>query len=1034
VAETGSGARGRGPSGDPPEASARPSEGRGRFVSGRFLWVLAVGALVYIALAFLQSSDLDEGGYLLAAVQIAHGQLPFVNFVGIEPVVPYYLSLGVLLFGPSLLVARLQLVVLVLATSAGIYSIGRSQHSEGAGLLASGLFLFSPLALYYNSIVILEAASLAPLVFAMLLLLRPSTDRPLLPSIAIGILLGIAVLTRRDTALLVPLFLVAMTYRHRTGHALKAGLGVVTGVALPVGSVLGYFTLRTSVAWMNAQYGLGAAYAASTLSLPFHVGVLAYGVLTLPALALGLTGVGAWCLRGLGWPTSAKWTLRVAGVPLLAVLALGLNFESWGQGESLFAAVAAEFVILVVLWLALRLVLADWEFSSRSVGVVTGLFLLAWLGLVLLFFTFVYPTFFVHYLIEATAPASLLVGIYLADLIGRAEPGRWTARLVRRTDPRRENQLRRAVVVGVVAAVLVVPSVTGAGLVLGPFNSYNNPYANDLPAQNLYQRVYPLSEIQQVANYVDSHSETNATVFTADSIFAAAADRLVLLNLSTVIDDYAYPPTSLGMNESPLGFDPYGLAPTLSQLFSAWNRTYVPFVIVGNKTLSFESATPYLARYLDERYHPVAVFDPGLLSQEVVIEGRGASSGAATLADSVPLGAAPAGLAVDALARVAFIGEAGAGSIEVANESGSHYTVTLPSDSPGVTSLEVSPDDSTLVATTSEGNLVVYNVSSTGGLSLRGEVDLPGPVSSWASWTSPDLVYADIASHAEVVAFDTATLEITQTFATGPGPSAVAVSDALNEMAVVSLGESVVGVYNLTTGQHEVDYGLGPRTTDSIVFEGQQLVGIQNLPGEVFWVNLTTGEVGPVDALTGTLGGWDSASGQLAVGDLTDGTVSFFNATTAAPIGSIETSSCPQFVGEGVPRHEVWTVGACHNAALLWSLSVPVPLSLNVGPGTHVTLNGLSEPASGISEVLPGTYVLRATGGGAASITLVTANGPVVVNITAPSLAVSWAEYQAIFFGISVVGATAAIFGILWLGVRRRDLFLAAGPVGAATD
>lgn len=1005
------------------------------FASRRFLWVLGVGAVAYVTLALLQSSDLDEGVYLLAAVQIAHGQLPFVNFVGIEPVVPYYLSAGVLLFGPSLVVARLQLVLLVLATSAGIYLIARSQHSEGAGLLASGLFLFSPLSLYYSSVVILESASLAPLVFASVLLLRRRLDRPFVPSVAIGALLAVAVLTRRDTVVLVPVFLLVGAYRSRGGEWLRALAGILAGFAMLILPVLGYFTLRTSLAWMNTQYGLGAAYAAMSLPLGYHIGALAYGILTLSPLALGVTGVVAWQLKGAGAPTSARWALRLSGIPMLLVLAVGLGYQTWGPGESVFTADTAEAAVLLGAWLILRIVIGDASVPGRTRDAVTLPFLIAWAGLVVTFFTFVYPLFYVHYLIEVTAPASLLVGIYFADLLaGRgARVDAPNAPPPPHDRPGRLGRFRtrhpsgyRAAAATAVAVVVVVPAWTGAALVLGPLNDYNNPYANGLPIDNLYQRVYPLSEIQEIANYLDAHSTRNATVFTADSIFAAAANRLVLLNLSTIIDHYLYARPPLGMNQTPLGSDPFGLAPTLSQVFSAWNRTYVPFVIVGTRTLYLEGVAPYLARYLAERYHPVAAFDPGLPIEVVEIEALGPPPNGVIGSTIVPGLAQPWAVVTDSQSGTSYEVSTHSADIEVVNVSGSHYLVELPPNAGNATALQLSPTDATLVVGTFSDWLYCYAVGPSGNLSLEGELPFPGPIARFAYGSDPNRVYAELPFESEIVAINTTVLRVVQSITTYASPMAFAVSSPDHLLAVVSTGDANVQLFNLSTGVHLQDRGLGPRTATEVSIVGDRLIGLDATSSELFWLNLTTGTVDTVDTIPGFASSFAIDSGVLAVGSVRWGTVTLFNATTADPAGAFATGSCPALLGEALADGRIWTTGPCQSELDEWDLAPLVPVSVAPGANTSISVNGIDDPLPQHADMLPGIYEFQATSSGSSSVAVVVVSGPTTLEFTVPDLSGSWATYEAVFLGASIVGAAAAGMAIGWLVVRRTEVFFFA--------
>lgn len=1002
--------------------------------------VLTVGAAAYVALALLQASDLDEGNYLLAALQIAHGQIPFVNFVGVEPAVPYYLSVGVLLFGPSLVVARLQLVLLVLATAFGLYSIGRSQHSEGAGLLAASLFLFSPLSLYYSSIVILEAASLAPLVFAAAILLRKKVSSPAVPSLCIGLLLGVAVLTRRDTALLAPLFVAVAALRSRGWERLGAALGIGAGFFLMIGPVLGYFAFRTSGAWLNAQYGFGAgyAYSATGVQLPLHVGGLAYGILTLPALAVGLMGVLNWFLGTVRHPRAARWALGFVGLPTLGVLIYGLSYQSWGQGESLFPYVGLAVGVILLAWVVLRLELSRPLHATGTREVTAVPFLAAWFALILLFFTFVYPAFFVHYLIELTAPASLLAGLFVADRFAQirlapiVDPQGGTSQ--RRPRARRRwrsaagGRALRVLSQGRVvflALVLVVPSAVTGILILGPTNPYNDPYANGLQASNLYQRVYPLSEIQQVANYIDAHSLPNETVFTADAIFAAVADRLILLNLSTILDDYAYPRQALPMNQSPLGSNSFGLAPSWSEIFAVWNRTYVPLVVIGNRTLSMEASTPYLPSYLAERYHPVATFDPGLLSQVVTIEAMGRGPTGAQFSRTVPAFSNSSSIVVNPANGVVYLADAHNASIEVAFPSGTEGWVTLPPPAEGVVALALAPSDATLAAATPEGAVLVYSVAPSGTLSLTGTIATVVPIAQLEFGAVSTTVYAFVPTFAEVLELDTTNSSVLRAIKIIPDASSFAVDPAADRFAVGDGTSANVVAYNLTSGGLIQYYGIGAAIADQLAFAGPYLIATQRTPPETIWLDWTNGRFSDIPNGGGPSQGFTLAGGMVFVGGSGDGLITVFNSTTGDPSGFVLTGTCASALAYDTVRQALWVAGPCAPEAEVWSLPRPSPYAVAAPAGAGVFLDGLQLTEPMQASLLSGVYVIEVVQNGGSSTTLLTVSGPGSISVSAPDLASAWLPVQAVFLALVIVGSGAAVWALTRTAVRRPELFAA---------
>ncbi|MFY9717296.1 MAG: glycosyltransferase family 39 protein [Thermoplasmata archaeon] len=1004
------------------------------------LLVLLVGAVAYTALAILQWSDLDEGVYLLAAVQVVHGQLPFVNFAGIEPGVPFYLSIGVWLFGPNLVIARLQLVLLVLATAFGIYLIGRAQHSRAAGLIGASVFLFSPLSLYYNSIVILEAASLAPLVFAAWILLGRRGGFAPRWALVVGALLGIAVLTRRDTAAFLPLYLLLGIYLARPGQRGQVAVGLVSGFVALAGGVLGYFAVRTSVASMYTQYGFGAAYARNVVPLPYHFGSLAYGVLTLPAMAIGLVGTVAWLCETHGLARLSKWAVRLTGLPLVFVLLYGINYQSWGQGESFFSDAALAFAAVLVGGAILRLESVDLPSLSGARDRTTVPFLLAWLAWLLIFYTVVYPEFFIHYLIEFSAPVSLLAGIFLAARIGRWIPhasstptvlagaavGAHFEHRTRRmpSGDRFRTAPARAIMI---ALALAVPSAVGGLLILGPTNPYNSPYLHELKVMNLNQRVYPAGEIQQVANYLDARTSANETVFTADCVFAAVANRPVLLDLSTLIDDYAYPAEPLRMDQSPLGPASIGVAPTLSEIFSAWNRTYVPFVVVGNRTLSMESVTPYLEIYLLAHYHTVATFDPELPSQAVAIEALGAVAGSPTLGGTIASGPRTSAAVIDPANGVTYLADSSNDSLEIRNASGTHYRIDPVPETPGVSAMLLSPSNMFLVAAAGTSTLVEYSVGGSGMLTVAATLGVTGPVSAIAFDLNSSSLFALAPSAAQVLEINTSSFTTTRTYSVLSKPSALSAGPGPDEIVVASGQHPKAIAYNLTTGAVAQTYQLHA-IADHIAVTGRLLVATEWSAPEAVWLNATTGALLAVDTTGRSSEGFDIAGGLVFVSGYLDGLVTIFSATDGDPEGFVPTGTCAASLSYDPASQLLIAAGPCAPGAEVWSLGAPAAYPILSPNGTNVFLDGLKELDPARAELFDGGYALEAIRGGWSSLTTVLVTGPGSVHVDPPDLSSALETDQIAFTVLVVLGLFCSVAGLGLLAARRPEFFVPEFP------
>ncbi|MDG6913457.1 MAG: glycosyltransferase family 39 protein, partial [Nitrososphaerota archaeon] len=611
------------------------------------LVLLTAGAVLYGIVASVQWYNMDEGVYLNAAATITRGGVPFVTFAAREPVLLYYLAAGVAIFGPQLLVARLQMVLVDLGTAVAVYLMGRELGGKTAGIAAAGFFLFNPFDVYAFSTVLLEPLAALPLAWIAYLVLRNRRPDPVKVPLIAGLLLGIAELTRRDAILLAPVVLAALFVRlsptlrplfHRS--SLKAAGYFLVGLALPVGVVLGIFVSLTSVPWMWGQYGLGAAYVEQVVPFPYHVGVLYYLWVYEPLLVIPAVAVPAGSLAARGHRDLAFLSLLLSAGLLGLVLYAGPPNFDWGQGEYELAATGGLLVAQLALWGVSAFDIGFSDHPGPKVPHLALLFLGLWAVIYLFFYVAVYPEFLTNYFTDVSVPLSVLAGLWWSDRIVR--PLLSVQELPAVSSPRARRDQWLPMITGLVLATAVV----GSGLftaveVLGPSNPYNEPLSYNLPQYNLIQRTYSPDLVHQVAHYLDATNTTPRTVmFSADDIFLAAAGRPNLMNLSVVLDQMAY--VAYPNDQSAYPYNPYHLAPSMDYLLQVWNRTYVPYVVVGSRTSEMEVMHPILAWYLEENYHVAATFGNSMSLNYVTVWALGAPPAApATEVHVVPTPGAP---------------------------------------------------------------------------------------------------------------------------------------------------------------------------------------------------------------------------------------------------------------------------------------------------------------------------------------------------------------------------------------------------------
>jgi 4-amino-4-deoxy-L-arabinose transferase-like glycosyltransferase len=145
------------------------------WVRDPWIWLVALMCLATIALSTNNIAvplDRDEGAFLAVAQRILHGSVPYRDvFDHKGPAIYYYLAGVLALTSPlsllqRILVARVGVVIVDLATGLGIFILGRRWWSREVGLLAA-LFWFVAMPLYNADQFFTEPFAVAPTVWAL---------------------------------------------------------------------------------------------------------------------------------------------------------------------------------------------------------------------------------------------------------------------------------------------------------------------------------------------------------------------------------------------------------------------------------------------------------------------------------------------------------------------------------------------------------------------------------------------------------------------------------------------------------------------------------------------------------------------------------------------------------------------------------------------------------------------------------------------------------------------------------------------------
>ena len=958
-------------------AADEPNENRWRSALRAHLPLvplLGLAAVVYVAASWYQWVDLDEGLYLGAALSVVHGNVPFVSFAAREPVLIYWLALGISLFGPSLFVGRLMVDALFLIAGAGVYAVGSRVVHPWAGIAAAAMFLFNPFDVYYGSIIAIEAAVAAPLAWSVFFLFRSRAPSSLDLFLS-GLLLGVAVLTLRDSVVLAPLVLgvVLWQYRGTAKDSFRPVGAWILGAFLTLGTVLLTFVSLTSLSWMWTELGPSPSYFNHAQPFAQRLATLGYAAAFEPwLLVLVVLAPGAVLIAsGYRW-----WGSRLGEASAVVVIALpwlAITYFSYGSGDLLFSGLVLLGILLLFSWLGgLRALdrLSPASFSD-SQQLPLLVFCIAWIVLDVLVDALLSANYFAHRILELSLPGSLIGGLLLFRFLTLPQPEAGAAESPPSSPEVPEASLRRwhigtrqRTLAVAITVLLVGSALFSAVAVLGPSNPYNEPYATGVSTLNANQRVYAISELNDVAHYLDQNSPARATLFSGDVAFLTVADRPNLLNLSVAVDLYNRPMT---FNSSPLGSAPGNLAPSWSEIFHAWNSTYVPLVVVGPRTVDIESNFPYLASYIALHYALVATFgDQGTPSAVQVWKLGGPPVAGTLTARSAGPGTNVSSTAY--LSSTDLVAVSAWNSRTVMFYEGASLdpcgNYTIPAGVAGVRFLAYDQRTTELWIGSLGKSVVVLQVSSACVANREFALNLSAAPTALAF--DPALGSAliiEAATSLLVVVNDT-TGDPTSTLVVVASPSAMAVAPEPNTVYVASGSTTYLASYDLTTGNSTGRIDLGFEANNVLVTSAAILV-TWAAPGMLEWLNRSTGVPIASIEVGAQAEGFATEGGTVAVGSFVTGVVSLFNISAVTPLGFLSTNGCPASIGFVLPLPQVVLGGACGTSTELWTLQSPVTLSLgSVGASNTLLLDGLTVRTPVQLQLLPGYYWFNVSGPG----------------------------------------------------------------------
>jgi 4-amino-4-deoxy-L-arabinose transferase-like glycosyltransferase len=544
----------------------------------------------------------DTGVYVSDSLQILNGGIPLVDYPSRSPLFHHYLAMWLKLFENNVLGARIAVMATAVGVAILVYVMGREVHSRNAGLIATALFLFTPISALYGITVKTQFASAIFGLLAVFLLVRlyEGGRRRSIAFVLVGNCLGLGFLVRR----------VVIAY-------------VLAAVAFTFAAVLysrGSFS-DFSVGWLRRSIRESVAIVASFVTT-LGVGYLLLARLDLEAASI-LMRQQLWGLVSSDGSGDISW-VTVAGTDISA--------SAPGGGSGLRIVMVMMWMTIVSLPAVLPLVLVvpgvlRRTTSERRESIVMGI-LMVIIALGGAVGTYVYFQFFSSSLFLIVPPIFLVVGAVVFAARGPSIPvdRLWNVRLllplltlaalgagylirdrtlfvayfldflpllsiiagvtaeVFRRHVHRVNR-QQFLVFGAVVLLLAAPFATVASLTFIPARATFGEYPD---------RLDRMSEIERIADDLDRRTDPGDEILVAEPLYTINSESRQIIDLSRgVYLTRRAPNSSITVD-------------LRQQMRKVVHSGAVPYMIMDSRTRSMLEASPKLAKTVETKYCEVS--------------------------------------------------------------------------------------------------------------------------------------------------------------------------------------------------------------------------------------------------------------------------------------------------------------------------------------------------------------------------------------------------------------------------------------------
>lgn len=285
------------------------------------LWLmfLALALATRLPYFFVDVIDWDESTFILMGHSLLKGFLPYTQLWDLKPPAIFFLFAGVISLGDDVLMVRIAAAVLVFATAAAVYSVGKRIHSHQAGMFGALVYILSMSATASGQAMTSGLIATLPIVVALSILI--ARREGLGWYVLIGALLSLATLVRLNLAFVVIAFAVLIPFYEQAKGIARCAQALTAYAAGGIAVLLAFL----------APYALSGQFPLfwySVFEAPFLYATMQNGPLAnLVQHAFNAMGV-RWGFDGPQFAAGvATWVMGVAGVVIALRAVLGTGSE-----------------------------------------------------------------------------------------------------------------------------------------------------------------------------------------------------------------------------------------------------------------------------------------------------------------------------------------------------------------------------------------------------------------------------------------------------------------------------------------------------------------------------------------------------------------------------------------------------------------------------------------------------------------------------------------------------------------------------------